>query len=49
VSVRVVARTDGSRKIALLGILPTSLVVLGLYELCFVLGTPSGVRKCGPQ
>jgi len=48
VSVRVVARTDGSKKIALLDIYLTSLVVLGHYELCFILGTQPGITGYSP-
>jgi len=48
VSVLVVASTDGSRWIALLSDLLTSLVVLGCYELCSYLGTPPGVTVCDP-
>ncbi|QCE00153.1 hypothetical protein DEO72_LG7g1440 [Vigna unguiculata] len=47
-SVLVVANTDGSRWIALLSVLLTSLVVLGRYRLCSYLGTPSDVAVCDP-
>ena len=51
-SVLVVASTDGctvgSRWIALLSVLMTSLVVLGRYRLCSYLGTPPGVVVCDP-
>ena len=47
-SVLVVASTDGSRWIALLSDLLTSLVVLGRYGLCSYLGTPPGVTVCDP-
>ena len=46
VSVLVVASTDGSRWIALLGESLTSLVVLGRCRLCSYLGTPPGVTVC---
>jgi len=42
-SVIVVDNTDGSRWIALLSVLLTSLVVLGRYVLCSYLGTPPGI------
>jgi len=48
VSVLVVASTDGSRWIALLSDLLTSLVVLGCYGLCSYLGTPPDVTVCDP-
>jgi len=48
VSVLVVASTDGSRWIALLSDLLTSLVVLGRYGLCSYLETPPGVTVCDP-
>ena len=44
-SVLVVASTDGSRWIALLSDLLTSLVVLRRYRLCSYLGTPPGVSN----
>jgi len=48
VSVLILASTDGSRWIALLSDLLTSLVVLGRYGLCSYLGTPPGVTVCDP-
>ena len=48
VSVLVVASTDGSKWIAFLSNLLTSLVVLGWYGLCSYLGTPLGVTVCDP-
>jgi len=48
VSVLVLASTDGSRWIALLSDLLTSLVVLGRYRLCSYLGTPLGITVCDP-
>jgi len=47
-SVLVVDSTDGSRWIALLSVLLTSLVVLGRYRLCSYLGTPPGIAMCDP-
>jgi len=47
-SVLVVDSTDGSRWIALLSVLLTSLVVLGRYGLCSYLGTPPGIVVCDP-
>jgi len=48
VSVLVVTSTDGSRWIALLSDLLTSLVVLGRYGLCSYLGTPPDVTMRDP-
>jgi len=47
-SVLVVTSTDGSRWIAFLSDLLTSLVVLGRYELCSYLGTPPSFTMCDP-
>jgi len=47
-SVLVVDSTGGSRWIALLSVLLTSLVVLGRYVLCSYLGTPPGIAVCDP-